>query len=381
VQNSLIEDGSCGVTSGVNGNLTGDPALNGDLTLSSLSKAINAGSNALIPSGITTDLAGNARIQFVTVDIGAYESAFSVVGPTATPTATSTPSSTPTATPTPVATQAPTPTPSGTPTPTSIATPTPSRTPTPTPVATHTPAPTPSSIATSTPLQPPTPTPNGFVPPDANTASCEVAIARGLLRLSDCTRKCNTMQASFALQGVPFDDDACEDVGPTSCRGSFDADSAAAPACPACLDGAAQADVADQVMDFIAQTNGAVYCRGRKPFGGGDTGFVPRNASVASCEGAVATALRKYATCIVRCDIRQARALANGGSFDANACKFTEPASCRAVYDARSASVLLSGGCPTCLDAIAQTAAADDVTDFVAELRSSTYCAGTVPLP
>lgn len=189
------------------------------------------------------------------------------------------------------------------------------------------------------------------------------------------------MQASAAFQRVPFDDDACEDVGPTSCRGSFDLDSAAVPACPACLDGAAQADVADQVMDFIAETNGAVYCRGRKLIGGGDTGFVPRNASVASCAGSVATALRKYAACIVRCDLKQARALAHGGSFDANACKLTDPASCRAVYDARSANVLLAGGCPACLDAIAQGAAADDVTDFVAEIRSSTFCAGTVPLP
>ncbi|MFN8530808.1 MAG: choice-of-anchor Q domain-containing protein [Anaerolineae bacterium] len=74
VQNSLIEDGSCGVTSGVNGNLTGDPALNGDFTLSAASIAINAGNNALIPVGVTTDLAGNARIQQTTVDMGAYES-------------------------------------------------------------------------------------------------------------------------------------------------------------------------------------------------------------------------------------------------------------------------------------------------------------------
>lgn len=75
VQNSLIDDGSCGVE-GLNGNLTGDPALNGDLTLASTSKAINAGNNALIPGGITTDLAGNARIQQGTVDMGAYESQY-----------------------------------------------------------------------------------------------------------------------------------------------------------------------------------------------------------------------------------------------------------------------------------------------------------------
>jgi hypothetical protein len=219
------------------------------------------------------------------------------------------------------------------------------------------------------------------VPPDADTASCEIAIARGLGRLSDCTRKCNQTQAIAALQGVPFDDDACEDGGPTSCRGSFDDASAAIPTCPACLDGAARADVADQVMDFVEQSNGAVYCRGRVPFGGDDTGFVPRNAAVASCEGSVATALRKYAACLFGCDRSQARALARAASFDANACKFTGPASCRALYDARSANALLTGGCPACLDATPQAAAADAVTSFVAEIRSSTFCAGTIRLP
>ena len=119
-QNSLVEDGSCGVTSGVNGNLTGDPALDGDLTLRSDSRAINAGSNTLIPAGITTDLAGNARIQFTTVDMGAYESAFN--GPQPTPSPTPSPTPVPTKTPTPTSSAAPTSTPS----------PTPSKTPKPT---------------------------------------------------------------------------------------------------------------------------------------------------------------------------------------------------------------------------------------------------------
>ena len=217
------------------------------------------------------------------------------------------------------------------------------------------------------------------MPPDAGTASCELAIARNLGRLSDCTRKCNQTQAGAGLESGPLDDE-CEAGPPASCRGLFDAASSAVPACPACLDGAAQTDVADQVMDFVALTNGAVYCRGTVPFGGNDTGFLPP-ARVASCQNAVATALRKYASCLVRCDVKQARALARGGSFDVDACKLTEPASCRAVYDARSASVLLAGGCPKCLDASTQAAAADDVTSFVDEIRSSTYCAGTIPLP
>ena len=75
-QHSLIEDGLTCINGTNSDNLSGDPALNVDLTLSSASHAINAGDNALIPSGVSTDLAGNARIQQGTVDLGAYESVF-----------------------------------------------------------------------------------------------------------------------------------------------------------------------------------------------------------------------------------------------------------------------------------------------------------------
>ncbi|MEM6429779.1 MAG: choice-of-anchor Q domain-containing protein, partial [Deinococcota bacterium] len=49
------------------------PTNAGDYTLAACSPAINAGNNAAAPAG--NDLAGNARIQNVTVDMGAFESA------------------------------------------------------------------------------------------------------------------------------------------------------------------------------------------------------------------------------------------------------------------------------------------------------------------
>jgi predicted outer membrane repeat protein len=49
------------------------PTTGGNLRLQTISPAVNAGDNALIPGGVTTDLAGNARIQQGTVDLGAYE--------------------------------------------------------------------------------------------------------------------------------------------------------------------------------------------------------------------------------------------------------------------------------------------------------------------
>ena len=105
---SLIEDGTCGIVNGVDGNLVGDPSL-GVLTgnpayfpLTMDSKAINAGSNVLIPSGVTMDQAGNPRILNGTVDMGSFES--NLLPPTSTPTLTPSPTSTPTRTPTPLPT-------------------------------------------------------------------------------------------------------------------------------------------------------------------------------------------------------------------------------------------------------------------------------------
>ncbi|MEG3438644.1 choice-of-anchor Q domain-containing protein [Pannus brasiliensis CCIBt3594] len=75
--NNLVEDGSC------NPLLSGDPNLgplqdNGGPTfthaLPATSIAVNAGNNAAIPPGITTDQRGVIRIANGTVDIGAVES-------------------------------------------------------------------------------------------------------------------------------------------------------------------------------------------------------------------------------------------------------------------------------------------------------------------
>jgi len=69
VSNSIVEGGQ---QSGTN-----VPPLftnsSNDFTLQSGSPAINSGDNTKIPSGITTDLAGNTRIYNSTVDMGAYE--------------------------------------------------------------------------------------------------------------------------------------------------------------------------------------------------------------------------------------------------------------------------------------------------------------------
>jgi len=69
---SIVQGGYSGT-----GNLNADPlfmnAAGGDFRLLACSPAINTGSNAAVPGGITTDLDNNPRIFGGTVDMGAYE--------------------------------------------------------------------------------------------------------------------------------------------------------------------------------------------------------------------------------------------------------------------------------------------------------------------
>jgi hypothetical protein len=175
VQNALIDDGSCSITNGVNGNLTGDPALNGDYTLSSSSPAINAGNNSLIPGGVTTDLAGNARIQQTTVDMGAYESSFMPPTPTATSTSTSTATNTPTETATVTSTATITSTPTNTATSTATQSNTPTNTATSTATITSTPTNTATNTATITNTPTNTPTETATVTSTATNTPTETA--------------------------------------------------------------------------------------------------------------------------------------------------------------------------------------------------------------
>jgi hypothetical protein len=54
-------------------------AANGDYRLQANSPCVDAGNNALIPVGITTDLLGNPRISGAHVDMGAYETVIPVI--------------------------------------------------------------------------------------------------------------------------------------------------------------------------------------------------------------------------------------------------------------------------------------------------------------
>ncbi|MFT4061381.1 MAG: right-handed parallel beta-helix repeat-containing protein [Edaphocola sp.] len=87
VSYSLVQDGYTG-----SGNLNADPLFVNppyDYTLQSTSPAVDAGYSLAIPAGITTDLAGNARIYGSSVDMGAYEYGSSPTGTLPLPTTNS----------------------------------------------------------------------------------------------------------------------------------------------------------------------------------------------------------------------------------------------------------------------------------------------------
>jgi predicted outer membrane repeat protein len=182
-----------------------NPAGN-DLQLGSGSPAVDAGNNAAVPAGITTDLAGNPRFYDdpavpdsgagtpPIVDMGAYERI--PPAPTNTPTNTPTGTATPTATLTPTNTPTPTPTSTPTQTPTNTPTRTPTNTPTQTP--TNTATPTPTNTPTGAPTNTPTPTPTGGY---ITVAPCRQYDSRNFTPLLDNTNRFVTLIG--APCGVP----------------------------------------------------------------------------------------------------------------------------------------------------------------------------------
>jgi hypothetical protein len=102
----------------------------------------------------------------------------------------------------------------------------------------------------------------GFVPPDAQTFKCEGTVAKNLAKLRACIAKCHTKLAKYAFAQRPFDDDACESTDPLrSCRAKYNrVRDKIAPICPACLDAAAQDNLANGVETDADADLGTFFC-------------------------------------------------------------------------------------------------------------------------
>jgi hypothetical protein len=314
---------------------------------------------------------------------------------TNTPTPTNTNTPTPTNTPTVAATQTftpgtltPTNTPTQTPTATNTPTATPTNTPTNTPTVTPTATNTPMVTATPTPTPTPTVTPTGgFDPPNTTTGGCEDTVGKSLAKLVSCVTTCEVKQANAAVARKSFDDETCEQGAgkPTSCRAAYDDASAAllaTGACPACLDAAAQGQLADAAISFVEQLNGSLYCAGSVAFGGDDSGFVPPDRKTAQCENTVAKNAATLLACDGGCRKKKADADVRGTGFNLPACETgtLKPVSCAATFTTQSTKLLGKNICPGCLGASGQAAVATAVQDFIDLAGGPIYCAGTIPI-
>ena len=254
------------------------------------------------------------------------------------------------------------------------------------------PTPTPTQVgfcggtnATCTPTA--TPEDSGFVPPIKDVAKCEAGVAKNVSKLKSCIDKCHIKAAAARFNVQTFDEEACETTDPAkSCRAKYDAKQAkllAKGTCPACLDAAHQATLADQAETALDASNGAVYCAGVDALGGDDMGFVPPDANTLKCEAGVAKNVSKLRSCIGKCHIKAAAAAFNAETFDEEACETADPAkSCRAKYDAKQAKLLAAGTCTAaCLDAAHQATLADQAETDLDNNNGGIYCAGTRPLP
>jgi hypothetical protein len=108
---------------------------------------------------------------------------------------------------------------------------------------------------------------NGYVPPDKDTGKCEAAVASNVAKYVKCVTRCRLQKASKALTDKPFDEQECQG-GTKSCRSAYDKKMAAfiaAGTCPACLDGTAQAGLADDALAAVIDTKGRAFCEGTVP--------------------------------------------------------------------------------------------------------------------
>ena len=227
-----------------------------------------------------------------------------------------------------------------------------------------------------------------FVPPNLKNARCEAKVTTEAAALLRCATNCQVKLARATAEGQPFDFAACLDGQngrALRCRARFDrATAKLVDSCPPCLDGTAQASLADQILEFVKTSGGRNYCAGSISLAPDSEGFVPADSRTASCEHAAARSAAQMSRCVAHCDIKQATAAVRGVSFDRLTCTESEnsrPASCRHRFDQRSASLATRRGCPDCLNLESLNESAEAMNQFMSTLQRQIYCAGATPLP
>jgi hypothetical protein len=203
---------------------------------------------------------------------------------------------------------------------------------------------------------------NGCPPASDDADKCERGIVKALGKFGGAVIKCHAKQADGAFKQKPVDEETCEETGSKSAKGKFDATVAkTAPKCPpevVANAGTVSAGLVSGSGSLDVQ-NGLVYCdtSSGTPIdpSGDDAGSVPSSADGLKCSDGVGKDLAKLWGAIGKCSTEAADAAFKGKAFDEATCRSTATGK----YDAAAAKLIAKGGCPTCLDAGAQSALRD----------------------
>jgi len=203
---------------------------------------------------------------------------------------------------------------------------------------------------------------NGCPPASDDADKCETGIVKALGKFGGAVINCHAEQADGAFKQKPVDEETCEEAGPKSAKGKFDATVAqTAPKCPPEVvtnAGTVSAELVSGSGSLDVQ-NGLVYCdtSSGTPIdpSGDDAGSVPSSADGLKCSDGVGKDLAKLWGAIGKCSTEAADAAFKGKAFDEATCRSTATGK----YDAAAAKLIAKGGCPTCLDAGAQSALRD----------------------
>ena len=111
----------------------------------------------------------------------------------------------------------------------------------------------------------------GFVPARADIFTCQVTVAKALVKLVAAGAKCHDNMNKFFFKLRDFDEETCEGTDPVRFRGARDKFNkvrdklVAQGICPQCLDGAAMDALADSVTAQLDAANDDVYPCGLAP--------------------------------------------------------------------------------------------------------------------
>jgi hypothetical protein len=211
--------------------------------------------------------------------------------------------------------------------------------------------------------------PPGLVPSDADAARCGKGGVAAVKRLHRSIGTCHATAAQAAIDGVPFDEAACE----AAARGRFETAIGRLAGCTPCQDentpglGATVQAQADSL-------SGGPYCDGAGPLGDEEMGFIPASSAGATCAKKMTRLGGRLMNRILGCRVRSAARALAGAPFDRGACE----ARARRAYDTRAAATL--GGCAPCLAANA-TAVRDQAEGYAGFAFAQLHCSGSGPIP